>query len=918
MSNNLQTLEPAAKVMAATAMSEAFSFCMERKYLQNIDNSELSAFSMAVSPVALGGIASWIEVKQVGKPIDNSAESCFTAIQKILYSCFLPKELQLLFLIKGDGITNKLYLGLRAPGKATPVKSTVRNLNEFIKGIWPGLQTEVVNDSEEGIAKFKSDISTEELEYVYALTGIPSMDSQYKTVYPATIDKLIAGLNKSRNYAYLVVADPIPTEEVEAMLYQCREMNGQAESLKSLNVTEGVTEGTSTNVSTSHTDGTSTSHSVSISKKDFSKLGKAAMGVTGLGLAASVFPAAGAVLEGVVETSGAIASAAASLMGYGMVANVITGLMPQKTTSDTESSSSSDTTSQSYGTSESKSQSISRNVVNKHVEAVSESLYFHSQRIANGKATGLWRVGTYLMAKKESELKGAALQLRSILSGQETIFEPIRIHNITQILDVTSSGKSMKELTLGHINAPAISILGHSGKPFNHPLGAQYSELKSVLTTKELSYLINFPLHSVPGISVVDSSPEFSLNQQKEIDGGKYATFGKLLFGGGETGIEYKLPLDNLSRHTLLCGINGSGKTNTVQSILNGIGNLPFLVIEPAKTEYVDWAIEYNRSHKDNQIDIYIPGCKKYKTGYEPKSLKLNPFEVVWLEEGQDPNVLTHIDRLKSTFAAAFPMYDVLPILMEDLIYSLYQNKSTDWLRNTPQYGKTLPPTLNAMKLNVEPVIKSMRYEERIEKNMQACLNTRINSLMRGWKGEMLNTLKSTSWFDLFEKPVIINLSYVGDDSDKAFFMALILQFLYEYKAAIAEFGKVDFNDNTCRHLTIIEEAHRVMAKCDNPEMPQYKSAMMFSNMLSEIRAYGEGLLLVDQVPTRLIPDAIKNTNLKICHRLVAEDDCKAIGESMSLSDEQRKVISKLMTGQCIVSSSLSTDTYWIKVNKVK
>ena len=237
MSNNLQTLEPAAKVMAATAMSEAFSFCMERKYLQNIDNPELSAFSMAVSPVALNGVASWIEVKQVGKPIDNSAESCFTAIQKILYSCFLPKELQLLFLVKGDGITNRLYLGLRAPGKAAPAKSTVKNLNEFIKGIWPGLQTEVVTDSEEGIVKFKSDISTDKLEFVYALTGIPSMDSQYKTLYPATIDKLIAGLNKSKNYAYLVVADPISTEESEAMLYQCREMNGQAESLKSMNVT---------------------------------------------------------------------------------------------------------------------------------------------------------------------------------------------------------------------------------------------------------------------------------------------------------------------------------------------------------------------------------------------------------------------------------------------------------------------------------------------------------------------------------------------------------------------------------------------------------------------------------------------------------------------------------------------------------
>ena len=182
----------------------------------------------------------------------------------------------------------------------------------------------------------------------------------------------------------------------------------------------------------------------------------------------------------------------------------------------------------------------------------------------------------------------------------------------------------------------------------------------------------------------------------------------------------------------------------------------------------------------------------------------------------------------------------------------------------------------------------------------------------------MLNTQHSTPWKSLFERPCIINLSYVGDDVDKSFFMALILQFLYEYRSACAELGLVDFNDNGCKHLTVIEEAHRVMAKCDNQELPQYKSAMMFSNMLSEIRAYGEGLFLVDQVPTRLIPDAIKNTNLKITHRLVAEDDCKAIGESMGLSKEQRKVISKLLTGQCIVSSSLSTETYWVKADKVK
>lgn len=345
---------------------------------------------------------------------------------------------------------------------------------------------------------------------------------------------------------------------------------------------------------------------------------------------------------------------------------------------------------------------------------------------------------------------------------------------------------------------------------------------------------------------------------------------------------------------------------------------VPFLVIEPAKTEYVDWAINYNSQNPDNPINVFVPGCKKYKGGFVPKPLKLNPFELVWLDKNQEPNVLTHIDRLKSTFAAAFPMYDILPVLMEDLIYTVYQNKSTNWLGEEPQFGITLPPTLNGMSVSVDKVISNHQYEERIERNMKACLNTRIDSLKRGWKGEMLNTMYSTSWEDLFEKPCVINLSYVGDDVDKAFFMALILQFLYEYRSAQAEIGEIDYNDNGCRHLTVIEEAHRVMAKCDNPELPQYKSAMMFSNMLSEIRAYGEGMFLVDQVPTRLIPDAIKNTNLKITHRLVAEDDCKAIGESMGLNEEQRKVIPKLMTGQCIVSSSLATDTYWIKVDKVK
>ncbi|MBD5316483.1 MAG: ATP-binding protein [Bacteroides sp.] len=902
---------------------------MERKYLQGIDDAvSADLFHLEASAPVADSNVKWINVTQIGRPLENSAENCFTAIQKILYSCFLPKKVQLIFLVIGHNGKSSMYLGLRCPGQATPPRSLIKNLCNYIKGIWPGIKAEVLKSNDVTLNYFAENIDTEKFENVVALTGIPSMETQYKSVYPATVDKLMAGLSGSKDYAYMVIADPVNNEEAEGMLYNCREMNGQAESLKSMNVTEGIniSDSTTDTVGRSIADAVTFSENVSENRTrvDLGKKAKIALGIAGFGLAGAIFPASSAMLE-----AGASAGAAAlsTLAGGLGLSSVVSALIPKKTvshgtshgTSHTESTSES----RSEGHTEGRSQSMSRNLVNKHIEAISEHLFYHGRRFESGKAIGLWKVGVYLAGEKENDIQAGALQLRSTISGQETIYEPVRIHNVTNKLEDESNHKTIRALSLGEFLPPMITVHNSNGIPFKHPLGENFNELRTVLTTKELSYLVNFPLRSVPGISVIDSSPEFSMTPQTE-SSEQTIDFGKLLYGGTPVDIPYHLTLSDLSKHTLLSGINGSGKTNTVMAILNAISSkLPFLIIEPAKTEYVDWAIEHNKLHPNNPVTIYMPGCKTYrdKATRQPvklTDLKLNPFEPVWLDKDQEPNVLSHIDRLKSTFAAAFPMYDILPVLMEDLIYSIYQNKSTEWLSAEPVYGETMPPTLNSMSVGVDKVISNRQYEQRIEQNMKACLNTRIDSLKRGWKGKMLNTVRSTSWQELFERPVIINLSYVGDDVDKGFFMSVILQFLYEYRTALAEIGKVDFNTNTCRHLTIIEEAHRVMMKCDKPDMPQYKTSMMFSNMLSEIRAYGEGMFLVDQVPTRLIPDAIKNTNTKITHRLVAEDDVKAVAEAMGLSKEQRHIIPKLMVGECVVSTSLTPDKYWVKVNKSK
>jgi hypothetical protein len=81
---------------------------------------------------------------------------------------------------------------------------------------------------------------------------------------------------------------------------------------------------------------------------------------------------------------------------------------------------------------------------------------------------------------------------------------------------------------------------------------------------------------------------------------------------------------------------------------------------------------------------------------------------------------------------------------------------------------------------------------------------------------------------------------------------------------------------------------------------PKGRAIEVFSNILSEIRAFGEALLIAEQIPVKLVPDAIKNTNLKIIHRLVADDDRKLVGGTMNLDEAQIRSLMTLRAGEAV------------------
>ena len=80
----MPNLQYAENVLAASMMAQTLNCCAERKYLDSlsaqnslIEISNNDANSNLFRPI------SWLKVKQIGKPINNTVSSCFGYIQKI-------------------------------------------------------------------------------------------------------------------------------------------------------------------------------------------------------------------------------------------------------------------------------------------------------------------------------------------------------------------------------------------------------------------------------------------------------------------------------------------------------------------------------------------------------------------------------------------------------------------------------------------------------------------------------------------------------------------------------------------------------------------------------------------------------------------------------------------------------------------
>jgi len=75
----------------------------------------------------------------------------------------------------------------------------------------------------------------------------------------------------------------------------------------------------------------------------------------------------------------------------------------------------------------------------------------------------------------------------------------------------------------------------------------------------------------------------------------------------------------------------------------------------------------------------------------------------------------------------------------------------------------------------------------------------------------------------------------------------------------------------------------------------------MFTDLLAELRAAGEGFIIAEQIPTKLAPETMKNTAVKIVHRLTAADDRAVMAGCADLNEAQCRHVNRLPPGQAVL-----------------
>ena len=412
-------------------------------------------------------------------------------------------------------------------------------------------------------------------------------------------------------------------------------------------------------------------------------------------------------------------------------------------------------------------------------------------------------------------------------------------------------------------------------------------ETGCLLLPWEAVYFAQVPEENFPGFER-KKNPQMALNSSFIKEGEKGVFLGHIMYHTKKTGKEFSLPVSAFNRHAFICGMTGAGKSNTIFHLLRRL-DLPFMVIEPVKSEY------YQLKNTYEDMKVYTMSVP------DPDVLQINPF---WFPPGA--SLQYHIDSLKTIISSAFALYAAMPNILEQCLYRSYVKCGWNISSGKNVYQDLIPeeflyPTFGILCQEVERYLEESDYEGESLSTYKGALLTRLQSFTTGTKGILFNNHHHPDYGDWYKRHVTIELEELADDGDKCILMGIIMTQYFQFVKL--ERGK--YAEEGLRHLLIIEEAHRLFKNVQGISDTESVSSVeqmvdTLSNMMAEIRAYGEGLFIVDQSPAKIAEDVIRNSNIKIVHRMDNKKDMEMVESALRLQDNL-DFIAELAQGETLV-----------------
>lgn len=837
---------------------------------------------------------------------DESATYKFASV----FNAVAATNSAIVTIIDSDGTKTDFYLGIRSLSDENSTQTSYSTLVNAMKGQFPGTKTENLKTSQ--IEHLLQSIETASISAVSCVANNKNKDFIDNDEYLQGLEKLALAMQGSR-YTAVIVANSTSQDQLNLVRQGYENIYTQLSpyantvvnygSNNSTTTTETETEGESTSEAQGTTQTTTETRTETKNVGEVVSTSQQTLGSKIGSTIGATLSVAGAVIGSVIPGPGTAAGAAIGGAVGGLIGTAIstaTNKTVTKThgggsagvsqgTSEAHSTTSTQGTSHSLahslGISSGETQSLQLTIQNKPLIGMLDRIDKQLERLSEFESIGMWECAAYFLSADSSVSKVAASTYKALMSGENSGLEVSAINTWNKPQTLIPDSVSQNEHVARYVRNFIHPVFSYSINGYSIPVMPT-----NLVSGNELAIHMGLPRNSVCGFPVIEHA-DFGKEIVKY--GRKPASdtvqLGKIFNMGREIETsKVALDVDSLAMHTFIVGATGSGKSNTVYTLLDKLtatrrDSVTFMVIEPAKGEY-----KRVFGHKRN---VSVFGTNPSYT----KLLKINPFKFP-----ERIHVLEHIDRLIEIFNVCWPMYAAMPAVLKEAVLSAYSTCGWDLTTSKNLIADNLYPSFQDLLEQLERVIKESAYSEEVKSNYTGSLTTRVKSLTNGLNGQIfaINEIDNTL---LFDSNVIIDLSRVGSQETKALLMGILVMRLSEHRMSNS-----NSSNSKLRHITVLEEAHNILGAASNSGNAEGsniagKSVEMLSNAIAEMRTYGEGFIIADQSPGAVDISAIRNTNTKIIMRLPEENDRRVSGKAAALKDNQVDEIARLPQGVAVV-----------------